>query len=56
MRDRQTERLGGLEIDDQLEFGRLLRRQVGGLLAAYNPTGIDALQAIYGGKARPVAG
>ena len=29
----EAERFGGLEIDDQLELGRLLHRQVGGLLA-----------------------
>jgi hypothetical protein len=28
-RDRQAERLGGLEIDDQLVFGGLLHRQAG---------------------------
>jgi len=27
----ETERLGGLEIDDQLERGGLLDRQIGGL-------------------------
>jgi hypothetical protein len=27
------QRLGGLEVDDQLELGRLLHRQVGRLLA-----------------------
>src|SRR5712691_6505204 len=31
LRDRQAERLRGLEVDDQLELGRLLHRQVGGL-------------------------
>ena len=30
-RDRQTERLGGLQIDDELEFGWLLDGQVGRL-------------------------
>ena len=30
----EAERLRGLEIDDQLEFGRLLDRQIGGLRAA----------------------
>ena len=30
-RDRQTEQLRGLEIDHQLEFGRLLYGQIGGL-------------------------
>ena len=29
----EAERLGGLEIDDQLVLGRRLHRQVGGLLA-----------------------
>ena len=31
LRDREAERLRGLEVDDQLELGRLLDRQVGGL-------------------------
>src|SRR5260370_36276407 len=31
LRHGETKRLGGLEIDDQLEFGRLLHRQVGRL-------------------------
>jgi hypothetical protein len=30
-RDRQTDSLGGLEVDDQLELRRLLDGQVGGL-------------------------
>src|SRR4029077_3841163 len=29
--DRQAERLGGLQVDDQLECGRLLDRQIGWL-------------------------
>ena len=32
-RDVEAERLGGLEVDDEFEFGRLLDRQIGGLLA-----------------------
>ena len=32
-RDFEAERLGGLEVDDQLVLGRCLHRQVGGLLA-----------------------
>ena len=32
-RDGQAERVGGLEVDDQLELGGLLDRQVGGLRA-----------------------
>ena len=35
-RDRQTEGLGGLEVDDQLERRRLLHWEVGGLGAAEN--------------------
>ena len=32
-RHSEAERLGGLEVDHQLEFGRALHGQVGGLLA-----------------------
>src|SRR2546426_11666379 len=35
-RDRQAERLGGLEVDDQIELGRLLDGQVAGLGALQN--------------------
>ena len=38
----EAERLGGLEVDDQFELGRLHDRQVGGLRALKNATGIDA--------------
>src|ERR1700730_12552738 len=38
----QAERLGSLEIDDQLKFGRLQDRQVGGLLTLENPANVDA--------------
>ena len=37
----EAERLGGLEVDDELELGRLLHRQVGGLLALENAVGVD---------------
>jgi hypothetical protein len=36
-RDREAEGLGGLEIDHQLEGGRLLDRQISGLLARKDP-------------------
>ena len=36
MRNSKPERLGGLEIDDEIEFGRLLDRDVGGLRPAQN--------------------
>jgi hypothetical protein len=32
-RDGEAEGLGGLEVDDEIEFGRLHDRQVGGFLA-----------------------
>ena len=54
-RDGEAERLGGLEVDDQLDFGRLLDRQIGGLLALENPAGVDAGLAIGIGNARSVA-
>ena len=41
-----AERLGGLEVDDQLDFGGLLNRQVGRLLALENPAGVEADQAV----------
>src|SRR5262245_57150036 len=41
-----SECLGSLEVDDQLEFRRLLHWQVGGLLASENAAGVDAGQAV----------
>ena len=35
-----AKRLGGLQIDDELEFGRLLYRQIGGLTKA-TPNGLS---------------
>jgi len=34
IRNGEAERLGGLEVDDQIEFGRLLDRQVAGICPA----------------------
>src|SRR5262245_7705827 len=42
---RKTERLAGLEVDDQLDFGSLLDRQVGGFLALENAARVEAAQA-----------
>jgi hypothetical protein len=39
-RDFEAERLGGLEIDDQLVFGRVLHRQIGRLRPFENPINI----------------
>jgi hypothetical protein len=41
-RDVDPERLGGLEVDVQLDFRCLLDRQIGRLRALENPAGIDA--------------
>ena len=38
----KAERLGGCKVEDQLNFGGLLDRQIGRLLALENPTSIDA--------------
>ena len=42
----EAERLGGLEVDDQLDFRGLLDRQIGRLLALENPAGVDADQTV----------
>ena len=51
----EAERLGGLEVDDQLELGRLHHRQVGGLFALENPADVDAGLAISSGMIGSVA-
>src|SRR6266567_1831082 len=53
--DRQPERLRGLEIDDQLEGGRLLDRQVGGLGALEDLSRVNAGLAIDSRKAGSIA-
>src|SRR5205823_7276669 len=55
LRHGQAQRLGGLQVDDQLELGRLLYRQVGRLLALEDLPGVSADLAEGGGEARPVA-
>jgi len=40
--DVEAKRLGGLEVDIQLNFCCLLYRQFGGLVAPENPAGTDA--------------
>ena len=42
----EAERLGGLHVDDQLEFGWLQYRQIGRLLTLENPAGEDAYLAV----------
>ena len=41
-RNGEAERLSGRAVDDELEFGRLQHRQVGGLSALKDAAGIDA--------------
>jgi hypothetical protein len=53
--DGQAERLRGLEIDDQLEPGRLFDRQIGGFGARQNPTDIDPDPAKHDGEAGSIA-
>src|SRR5262245_46364055 len=43
---REPKRLGSLEVKDQFDFGELLHRQIGGVLALENATDIDADLAI----------
>src|SRR6516164_7894511 len=54
-RDRQTQRVRRFQVDDQLEFGRLLDRQVGGLLALENAAGVFAGYSGHRGESRTVA-
>ena len=49
-RDFEAQYLGGLEIDDQLELGRLHNRQVAGLFALEDAADIDAGLPIKIGK------
>src|SRR6202011_2346397 len=55
VRDFDAERLGSLEIDDQLELGQLHNRQIGGLFALEDSPGVDALLTIWVNKAGSIA-
>jgi hypothetical protein len=52
LRHREAERFRGLEIDDQLELGRLLDRQIGRLGALEDLPGVNAELAIGRSEAR----
>jgi hypothetical protein len=54
-RSGQAERLGGLQIDDQLERRRLLHRQIGRLLPSEDSSGINAGLPNPAGDARSIA-
>src|SRR5262245_57818005 len=53
--DRQAERLGGLEIDDQLERRRPHHWQIGGLGTLEDLSGVNTELAIDTREARPIA-
>src|SRR5215472_14458397 len=52
--DRQAERLGGLEVDDQLEFRRLLDREVRRFGALEDLVNIVGRDPEHVGKTRPI--
>src|ERR1700722_12704893 len=54
-REGEAERLGGLEIDNELDFCKQLDRQGGGLLPVENAPAIYANKALSFGKARTVS-
>src|SRR5947209_6404068 len=45
-RNGDAERTGGLQVDVHLDFGRLLHRQIGGLITFKNSPGIDSDEAM----------
>src|SRR5262249_52548750 len=54
-RDFQAERLGGLQIKDELDFRGLLDRQIGRFLTLQNPTDVNARQTVHICNASPIA-
>ena len=50
----EAKRPGGVEVDDQIEFGRLYDRQVSRLLAFENAAYIDAGLLIHSDNVRPI--
>src|SRR5262245_66583998 len=54
-REANAECLRGVQVDHELELGRLHHRQVAGLFALENAAGIDTSQAICISDARSVA-
>src|ERR1700738_4742833 len=55
LRDGEAERLGGLEIHDQLECGWLLHRQIGGLSTFEDLSDVSTDIAIGVGQVRSIA-
>src|SRR5262245_26735398 len=54
LRNREAENLGGLEVDDQLELGRLLDGEICGLCALEDPVDIGSRPAVQFGEVRPI--
>src|SRR4030095_6503376 len=54
LRNRQPERLGGLQIDDQLELGGLLNRKIGGLSALQDLVHVDGSKPPHVLEVRPI--
>jgi hypothetical protein len=48
-------RLGRFQVDDQLEFSRLLHRQISRFRAVEDPSGVNAGLAAVGSEARSIA-
>src|SRR4051812_35885464 len=55
LRHGQTERLGRFQVDDQLEFSRMLHRQISRFRAVEDPSGVNAGLAAVGSEARSIA-
>src|SRR6266576_458033 len=53
-RNFDTKRLGGLEVDDKLELGRILHRQIGGLLAPKDAIDVARHAPVRIDRIRPV--
>src|SRR6516225_7375384 len=54
-RDGEAERLGGLEVDDKIEFGRLYHGQISRFLASENAARVKATLAKKSGNAGAIA-
>src|SRR5262245_61610662 len=54
LRKREAENLGGLEVDHQFEFGRLLDGKICGLRALENPVDIGGRPAVQFGEVRAI--
>ena len=56
LRNSNTERLGGFEVDDQFVLGRCLHWQIGWLLSFENAIDISSRAPVHVDDIRPVGG